>query len=614
MPGQFDDPLMTIFDPNTFQTRDIVAEYQQMKDQQDQALQAHKQFSDNLQEQQFQVQQKQTDLNVADRLYKVLDPSIAPSARKFLLNETAKYLGVDPKSPTFRDLSSMVSGLDPDTMVQLKSALGDQLSQASPGQVRQIVSGLMTGQVSFNDFLNQARTTMRAKSAAGEQPQATPTEGQPPKVATPFQPTSTAPVMSFEGQRTIPPNAAQASPQLVGALGLDSRIQYRNQDLQRQGFRIPFSAQDQEKLAGEITETSTGISSTLREAAVLNGLVTGHPEVLGTVGSAVDLVQSAVRQVQGALRVLDPAFRDESNPFSPELQKLSKDVTDQLQRANVIQVTAENAARVQAIMISLAYKMALAEGVPGNRLTNGIIQQHLAQLGHAASPDQFNAVLKDTIANTISTFDEHIRRQVGTSGNDIVSRQMTNDDIKLLASRADILPKPFAQSLLSEAQRRASGQGGPVSPAPMSPTIEEEQRTLGTLETTTKQRQVQGQEQEQQLQLIREQRAQRDEILRQSREERQTRVQEQQLQLSQDRYALELAREKRISEKDAHDQLTKAFQHFGAQIAARFNGAQVGVSGGGGGGGQNEGAFRIAPGRQRQAPAIPNIQIPNRLK
>jgi hypothetical protein len=622
----FSNPTIADYGPNTFSTSDIVDEYQKFRDQQNAALQQHQQYAQSIQSAQDQANQKATDLNIADRLYKIFDPNVARSARQYLLQETAQYVGVDPKSPRFKALSQMVMGLDPDTMQSMKTMFADQLQSANPGQVKQMIQGIMNGTIPVNDVVGQIAKIQRS---GPPMPERAPTHGtetpptqtenigevgpsgiqRPPEAATPFQSGGSAPTLSFQGNRVVPPQYQQASPQLIGALGLDSTVQYRNQDLISHGFRIPFDAQSQEKLAQTINTQSTGITSTISEAGILNSLITGHPEVLGTVGNAASYIQSAVRQVQGALQLINPELKDESTPFSPELQKLSKDVGDQLMRANSIQATAENASRVQAIVLGLAYKMALAEGIPGNRLTNVIIQQHLRQIGHSASPEQFKAVLKDTISSTLRTFDEDMRRTVGTSGYNIVARQLSDADINQMAQNAEMLPKPLAMSIRDEAVRRSEGRNN-QSFAPMHPTIQEEQSTLGRLETQGKQQDIAAKTQSIELAQSRENRAGREEKRQEAAQGRIERFQQENLDLAKQKFNWE--KQKYQEQKSAAEQakIGKALQAFGNAIAHSVHGVSIGGGGGGGGGEQNAGAFRLNPTPQRARPGIPSIQIP----
>lgn len=604
----FDQPILpqNFDNGSSMATPDIMAAYQDFRKKQEDFMQQQTQVKEQIDTKQQQAQARGVDLDIAGRMYKVFDPNINPKVRGFLLDETAQYVGADVKGERYRGISRMINGLDPDTMSAMKELFATKLKDASPGQIKETINGILTGKVSMNDFVaevgqnqEQAHQDMQAKRKVD--------------IVRPYQEGQPAQVQSFEGQRTVPPNAQQASPQLIGALGLDSTKTYRNSDLIKQGYRIPFDAKDQEKLATEIGTQSVGISSLLSESAKLIQLFEGRPEVLGTVGSASQTIQGTIRQVQGALRLI--GAEDVSNPYSDEIQNTLQGVTDELQKRGIVQGTAEDASRVQAMVLSLAYRMAQAENIPGNRLTNGIIQQHLLQIGHSASPEQFKAVLQDTIASTVRQFDENIRRTLGTDGVEIVARQMTDADIALLGSGTvgkdgkltgpvSALPKPMARALLDEAVRRKEGAANPKTITPGSPTIEEEQNTLGQLETQGKQRKMTKEDEELRLAREREDRAGRQEQLANKREERTTRVAEGHLDLAKKQYDLAVERERRAAEQHQKDKIGAAFEHFGKAIAGRFSGASI-STGGGSGSGQNESAFRLNPAPQRHAPRPP---------
>lgn len=647
----FDQPILPqSFDNNSFATPDIFAAYENFKKQQQSFMQQQAQVTEDIQNKQAQAQARGVDLDVAGRMYKVFDPNLNPKVRQFLLNETAQYVGADTKGQRYKDVSTMIMGLDPDTMTAMKELFANKLKDASPGQIKDTINGILTGQISMSSFVDEVgQMQMQRQQELQQQRQA--------PIVRPFQPGQPSQVQSFEGQRTVPPNAQQVSPQLVGALGLDSTQTYRNSDLIKHGYRIPFDAKDQEKLATDISTQSVGVSSLLNESAKLIQIFEGRPEVLGTVGSASQVVQGTIRQVQGALRMI--GAEDISNPYSDEIQNTLKGVTDDLQKRGILQGTAEDASRIQAMVLSLAYRMAQAENIPGNRLTNGIIQQHLMQIGHSASPEQFKAVLSDTLASTIRQFDENIRRTLGADGVDIVARSLTDADIALLGSGGvgpdgkltgpvSALPKPMARAILDEAVRRKEGAANPNTITPASPTIEEEQNTLGQLETQGKQRKMAKDDEEMRLAREREERAGRQEqlanqreerttrvaeghlglateqaLLAQEREERQakfqeenakfarekeeraTRVAEGHLELAKKNYDLSVARERRQAEQHQQDKIGAAFAAFGKAIANMYSGASVGGGGRSLGADQNEAAFRINPAPQRVPPRPP---------
>lgn len=625
-------------------------QFQQLKHTQEQVLQQHQQFAKGLQDKQAQVQLRQSDLNIAGRLLKILDPTLPKPARMFLMNELAKNIGIDPKSESFKGVAGMISALDPDSLMALRSMFSQQTQDAEPGKVVDMARGIMSGQVPMDDIIGELQG-MSVEGAQGEDQLAGGSGGD--AVAKPG-PAGAGSVRSFEGQRTIPDDAKMASPQLVKALGLDPRQTFRNGDLIQQGFSIPLDSKDQEKLAREINDTATNLSSTIRESSRIVKLFEGRPEILGPVGSFVRGMQSTVSQAIGIMRLANPGLEvdQDASPYAPNLRSTAKEVGSVLAKAHgYIIKNAEDSARIEAAVLGLAYRMAAAQNIPGNRLTNGILDQQLRQIGQSASPDQFKAVIRDTLDGTIRTFDEGIKRQLGVSGNDLMVRQLTPQDLEEFAMSKDILPQQLIQSMSNDISRRRDAIINPQAagtPKPSSPTIQEEQQTLGELETQKKQRELEKFEQEGQLARNRDERAAAAEQRAEGREERMTAAQEKSQKLAEDRFTYDKqmtdrrderaeeaaqraeSREERMirqneasmglqrekfeydKTKDARDleqrkseKLAEAFRAFGHAIANSMSGAGGSVGSSGGGSGQDVGAFRITPMPQRQAPSIP---------
>jgi hypothetical protein len=173
--------------------------------------------------------------------------------------------------------------------------------------------------------------------------------------------------------------------------------------------------------------------------------------------------------------------------------------------------------------------------------------------------------------------------------------------------------------LLNEAIRRKTGEGGQPVITPSSPTIEEEQRTLGTLETQRKGREIQKTEQSMDIQRSQEERAGRTEVRQDTREERMTASQERSAQIQREQFDYSKAEHERdnafqreqfeykksqdtkADDERRSEKIAAAFRHFGAAISSsRGGGGSVGVPNLGGG--QDVSAFRITPPPQRTPP------------
>ncbi len=583
-------------------------------------IQKHQAFSQQLQQKQDQVNQRKGDLDLAGRLFKVLDSRVPKPARAFLTREIAQHVGVDPKSEQFKGIQQVLTSLDPDSMQAMKASLGGQLQDIPPGQVTQLVRGVMTGEVGLNELLDQIGTTQLAQAdtgtmtEAGEGGETTATRtppkedlptDQPPAIAKPFTP-GPGGVMSFEGQRTVPEAAKQVAPSLVGALGLDSRVRLRNNDLTAAGFRIPLDEKRQEELATSITNRSTGLSGTLNEAAIITDLFSGRPERLGPVGTLVRGVQQTVRQVEGLLNIMKPGTVNESNPDDAYTQGLARRIGQRLAKLHNLDTDAESSARIQSAVLGLAYRMALARDIPGNRLTNGMINQHLIQLGESASPEQFKAVLSDTLTSLTREFDETMRRQVGVSGLKIMTGQLTNDDIVRMTQPGsiDVLPRDLSQALLEEAEARKAGKTTASSVQPQSPTLEEEEKTLGEAEVRKKTQEIERADQISELDTSRENRAIRAEERALDREDRLADASIASNTLAREKFEYDKQQDVKLADERRNKEIGDAFLAFGNAIASGggSRGGVGSVSVPALGGQQDVSAFRITPAPQRVPP------------
>jgi hypothetical protein len=650
--------------------------YAQFKKQQAQAMQQHQAYSQQLEQKQQVVQQRKGDLDIAAKLLQILDSRVPKPARQFLSKELAQHVGADPKSEQVKGVTQMLTGLDPDSLQGLRSTFASQLDKAPPGEITNTVHGILTGQVPMSDFIQQVGAGGGAAGEEQQQPQVAgqvirnkdqvPTTGwdastEPtgggeapapePITSTenigevgpmnggaqpaPFQSGAPGEISSFEGQRTIPPAEQQASPTIVGALGLDSKQSYRNKDLMQGGFRVPFDAKEQDKLAEDVNNRTAGLAATVHDASKMVDIFEGHPETLGTVGGVASTIQGIVQQTQGALNLINPAIQDQTDPYSGEVQSLSKQVGEKIAKLHSIDVTANNAAQLQSMALGLAYKMAIANDIPGNRLTNVIIEQNLRQIGSSNSPQQFKSVLANTLDSTTREMNDIMRRKIGVSGTDVMVRQMTDADLQGAVQRVQkdtellkndpnnvhLIPREMRQSMLDELIRRKTGESKSPTITPSSPTLEEERKTLGGAEMQKKQRELDKSDQTLRLEQERMDMARQTQERADTREERVTKSQEAGARLAREQFEFSRAEHekdnafqreqfeyRKSQDRKAEDErrsakIAAAFQHFGAAIAGRSGGGgSVGVPSLGGG--QDVSAFRMAPPPQRVPPRV----------
>lgn len=621
--------------------------YMALRAEQEKTLAQHKMFQQGLQKKQDTLNQRKGDLDIADRTMKAFDSKIPKSARQFLLNQTAQSLGIDTKADGYKQSAAMILGLDPQSSQLLRTQFSSTIEGAEPGTISAQAKAVLSGQFPIHQMLDQVDFTggmgddMLAGGEKGDQLQGG--TSSKAKTAQPFQ-GGPGSVQSFEGQRTIPAAAQQASPMLVGALGLDSSKRYRNNDLWTNGFRTPMDPKEQEKLAESITTRTVGLTSTISEAANMTALFEGKPEVLGPVGAAARTIGGTMSQIQGFLNIVKPGTSIEAP--TPEINSLANRVGIDIAKRHKIQVTGESAHRIQSMVLGLAYRMAVANDIPGNRLTNGIIQQNLEQLGQSSDPVAFKAVLRDTINSTTREFNDHVRRTTGVDGVTVLARQASNDDILRMAQSGDILPISMAQALRDEAVNRQQGKpSAQVEPA--SPTMDEEEGTLGGLEMQDKERKIAKTEQDMQLDKERNDRGISAEKRAEGREDRMTAAQERQgkiaeeslqfqrteagidnaradraqeradvredrladtsaqsQQLAQDKFAYEQTQDTKQADERQRQHMAQMWMTFAKMISdiGSGGGAVGGGGGGGGGGGQDAGAFRLTPLNPRPLP------------
>lgn len=610
----------------------------QLRAAQKASMEQHQQYGQMLQQKQQQVNMRAGDLDVSDRLLKILDPNVNKAARQFLFNELSKNLGVDPKNAA--EVQKMVTALDPGTLQGLKTVFMQQMEGAEPGQVSQMAKGILTGEVPMNNLINEA-TQIARSNALTAQPQDTAQGGAPASSAAaggagqptgggrPLgpQPAGSAPpaVMSFEEQRTIPPEAKGVSPQLLKELGLGTSTELRNRDLTSQGYAIPLDDKQQTELAGTLRIRNSNMGQVLKGSTdLMRGMRTmGTSEPFGQVA----------QQVSGYLSTTRPGFVNESGPGSNGWEGIDMLAT---QKARALTGGApDKEQNVKNTLLNLSYRMAQTGSVPGNKLTNGVIAENLNQMN--SWQDMYTAT-KDSISKSLQEYDQFVRSNTGRSGYEVLI-QSAPDKAQFIsdaAQSAEVLPDDFKSVVIDYGERLKTGQ--PIGPSvqPASPTMQEERQTLGTLELQKKEGQIAETQQQIGLREKTDARAEASGKREQerldmanSREERMTKAQEGAQQLEREKFdfskqkaneSQQLEKQKFEWQKQKYEEqkseqhkerIAKAFQAFGAAIGNSWKGVSIGGGGGGGGqGGQDAGAFRLTPGPQRQAPHAATYQVP----
>lgn len=594
---------------------DPAANMAALRQEQASALAQHQQAATDLQQRQAQWGEREADVQLSDRLLKVMDPRVPKPARDFLFRELSQTLGIDPAGQRSKDIGKMLTSLAPDELETLQQSFVDRMASAKPGELTKMMRGLLSGQTDANAFIGEIMKTsaVQAAGAAGQPGEGDEAERPQTAQAPGSRRDEVETIVEGMGDRRRLPTPGEteprfqpADPGLVQALGLNPKTRYRNDDLINEGYNVPIDPKAQRDLAQEIkTSASTGIDVSLA-AARAHALFKGRPEVLGVVGATARTVDQVLDQIKGAVQVVGGDLSS-AGPSDSGIKAMAKNLAGQISsmyKSSGIPQTAVDSARLQGAIIDMAYSMAIARGIPGNRLTNAIIAQHMNTLGHSQSVEQFEATLADTVRRVSEKTPNLISSRIGRRDVTPDLGFVSDDDIKALAM-ADTTPPNLKQQLLKEVKLRKAGsesetRGKDINRA--GPTLEEED-TSRRKEEELRQRRLQDREtREQDDALLRKQadlRADQDQSLREDRFEYQVRKdrydRDERLRLEKDKRALE--RRKMIGE--AFEELGKAIGRAGSVSGS------ISAGGGSQGAGQDVGAFRIAPPPNRRMPQVP---------
>jgi hypothetical protein len=137
-----------------------------MKLGEDQAeqLEFHRRVQEDLQQKQFQLQQRGADLQIADKMMGLLNPQVPKPVRQLMLKKFAPAMGIDPASAEFRDFSTMVGQLDSDTLTGIREAIGVMLPSAKPGAIQGFAAAVMSGKLDLGDVMKMAETARQQRA------------------------------------------------------------------------------------------------------------------------------------------------------------------------------------------------------------------------------------------------------------------------------------------------------------------------------------------------------------------------------------------------------------------------------------------------------------------
>jgi hypothetical protein len=462
-------------------------------------------------QQQGLVQARARDLNVAGRILQITDSRLNREARGFLFDGLARDLGVDPKTEYTRGMKRVILGLDPDSAGALRSMFTSRLDRAAPGQVSQRARAVINGDIPLQDVIQQASYGLREQAAErqagayalfddGEQPSMLGgstqlAQAEPP--LTPRGPSPAAPASELPripAERQMAPRMREIAPELSAVLGLDPRERVRNIDVISQSHpTIPSSFEDQQKMANDIRQARDSTIQTMVLATQLANLVRGRPEALtpgvdvpivGRIGANIPNIviqlrdftrglgnvfigpetaqpATAPRDWQGLMDRLYARGRGETSEQA-ELSARNQFLARQAARNVIEQIPLENRPpsvqdaallnqRIESLMVPLAFAMAAAKGQTGRTLSDRDVELQLRELGRSASPELFEAALRDVVNRT---YDGYQRRMLAMTGGMVpVDLVVSPNDASTLAG-SELTPAELRVGL-----QRRSGQG-----------------------------------------------------------------------------------------------------------------------------------------------------------
>jgi len=577
---------------------------------------------------QADIESRKQDLKLAERMSYMMDPNVPKPARKFLYEELSRTSGVDPKGETSKSVGTMLLGLDPEALEGLNRNFAAKLKDAKPGEIKQLIQSVLTGQMSGMELLKVAQAGPAAPSAAPQAGAVVPPTPPPGAAPAPSAVPSAMPPSVVPAEvKQPPPITAKGEeikrrrlkevgetpapygvvePGLLKALGLDYSKPVRVDDLGKMGYAIPQDAKEQRELAKEMDQIAAGTVDVAVNAARVHQLFAGKPEVLGAVGAAARGVDQAMDQIKAIAQLAGVDMSKTPGPGESGLKATAGWAASniaQLYKKSGIEQTAVDSAKLQGAILDMAYSMAVARGIPGNRLTNAIIAQHLNTLGHSQSVAQFEATLADATARATERSARQMASRVGGQDWQPNFGFASTNDLEVMAAGAGMLPPGIRQNVAQEVQKRLDvAQGKPATLGKpvtrQSPTFEEEQADVGKEEATRQRRLEFAEDREKErltMERERDSRADRAE----TRAEERAREQTEHTKFMEN---MALRREARLESQQKKDKIGEAFVKLG-QMIGHGSTHQISMgSGGGGGGDQDAGAFRIAPPPRRQAP------------
>lgn len=265
-----------------------------------------------------------------------------------------------------------------------------------------------------------------------------PRRGGPAELPPEAAPTTDVPQVD---ESRVPARMREIPPELSTFLGLPLEERHRLIDVYRAGWnRVPSDGPGMRKAITEGTASQVGLVDTTTMASQLAALVAGRPEALdssiklpGWLGGDISvnpssLASKVIEFVKGLGHVGGVTFENDGD-VSRRVMEIRNDPRNaafiERQTAKVIQWledtgqrvgdTAELNARINSVMVPLAFAMAAAKGQTGRFLSDKDVEFQLREIGQSNNPQQFIAALTDMTARLHQQYDTRMRGQFGAS-------------------------------------------------------------------------------------------------------------------------------------------------------------------------------------------------------
>lgn len=583
-----------------------------------------------------------------------LDPQSLEGLRRGVVTATNE---AEPGEVSQTVRGVLTGQVPPDQLLQMAQAAiqppvqQEQLPQESPVGPPSMLGGpRAAGGLTGADAGSTVTEVQAPGQGAGPGSPLPPRDQGPARM--PLQAAPTSEVPRYD-ERAISPRMREIEPDVASILGLDLNQPYRLIDVARAGWdRIPPSTDARERMMTEIKGNQAGVVDTITMASQLASLVRGRPEALNAFsirppwgGDPITLnVPSVANQINDFVRGLGtlggitmPTARELSEITSameadPKTRAMGSKIAGNIQRWMTesgvrVEDAAELNARINGLMVPLAFAMAAAKGQTGRFLSDRDVALQLQELGNSASPGQFEASIRDMVGRIWHQYNSRMRVQTGA---EIPIAHVIPAENAQIISDGGIAPgsllsamgitsaaaQPTARRVQTQPVGRAppptAGPGfslniggestemppGPVpgvarpaaptqaaapAPAPLNYNPSTRRRTLERITPT-----IEG-----------------EEAGALKRQEQNAAAQLEQR--SEGRRRLEIAesqeaRAQRQESEQRRARIQQAFASIGAALRGAISGGGGGSVGGGGGGDQDPAAFRISPPPQRRPP------------